>query len=459
MKAFSIHKPVVFLIITILGSLSAMLADAFGGWVLAAGFLAVSAMLLIGNLVQFGKDEIDPGLTTEMAGLVMFAVGAALIKGYTVPAIAVSGVVAVLLQWKQHLQKFVDKISGCDFKAIIQLAAAAPLGVLMGLRRSLISRNTHKKKLKMRTLNPSTHSVRQILTQFIDIYALPNPVIMLVDMPGVSKAEVAEFRDQTYTERAAHFGVRKYFQVVIFLIICLSVSSASVAWGHNEKIDGYFFGDYYYLPKSHRGELEKRNGFQYRRVYFTYEKDLSTEFSTRFRLEMNGKSFPTARQTTSKLEPFLKHGYLKWKPSGWRTNIYLGLSGTPTWRNVEKAWGYRSVAKTVLDLHKMGSSTDFGIALQGDIDASNQISYHLMIANGTGTRAEIDKNKRSLSHSQPSRSQVLPLRDMLTEKTRRIWANGTHYKAFSVINRSDFGSVFSLRIRHGSRGTWIPLTF
>lgn len=115
-----------FPLITILGSLSAMLADAFGGWVLAAGFLAVSVMLLIGNLVQLGKDKIDPGLTTEMAGLVMFGVGAALVKGYTAPAIAVSGVVAVLLQWKKRLQKFVDKISSGDFKAIIQL-------VLIGL--------------------------------------------------------------------------------------------------------------------------------------------------------------------------------------------------------------------------------------------------------------------------------------------------------------------------------------
>ncbi len=246
----------------------------------------------------------------------------------------------------------------------------------------------------MLTLNPSTHPVRQTLTRFVDIYGLPNHVIMLAAMLGVSKAEIAEFPDQTYTQRDTQFGVRKYFQAAILAIICLSLSSASVASGNKEKIGGYFFGDYYYLPKSHHGKLEKRNGFQYRRVYFTYENDLSDEFSMRFRLEMNGKSFPTTRQATSKLEPFLKHGYLKWKPSGWRTNIYLGLSGTPTWRNVEKVWGYRSVAKTVLDLHKIGSSTDFGIAVQGDIDASNQISYHLMIANGTGTRAEIDKNKK-----------------------------------------------------------------
>ncbi len=125
-KASPIAGIRTFPLITLLGSFSAVLADAFNGWVLAAGFLAVSVMLLVGNLVQLREEEIDPGLTTEMAGLVMFGVGAALVKGYTAPAIAVSGVVAVLLHWKQPLQKFVVKISENDFKAVIQL-------VLIGL--------------------------------------------------------------------------------------------------------------------------------------------------------------------------------------------------------------------------------------------------------------------------------------------------------------------------------------
>ncbi len=182
------------------------------------------------------------------------------------------------------------------------------------------------------------------------------------------------------------------------LFIGLLLSSPSVVWAlaseSKGEISGYFFGDYYYVLKSHDDKLEERNGFQYRRVYFTYEKDLSAELSMRFRLEMNGKTFATTRQTASKLEPYLKHGYLKWKPSKWRTSVHFLLSGAPTWRTVEQVWGYRSVAKTILDLHKMGSSADFGVGLQGDIDVSKRISYHLMIANGTGTRAEIDKNKK-----------------------------------------------------------------
>jgi hypothetical protein len=185
--------------------------------------------------------------------------------------------------------------------------------------------------------------------------------------------------------------MKNYFLRSILPFVCLLLSSPAVLWGDAGKISGYFFGDYYYVLKSHDAELENRNGFQYRRVYFDYDKELSDAFSTRFRFEMNGAAFPTDRK---KIEPFLKNGYLRWKKSDWRTNIYLGLTSNPTWKNVERVWGYRSVAKTVLHMHKMGNGSDFGIALQGDVDKSKKISYHLIFANGTSTSAEIDSNKK-----------------------------------------------------------------
>ena len=182
-----------------------------------------------------------------------------------------------------------------------------------------------------------------------------------------------------------------YFLRGILLLICLLLSSPAVLWGDAGKISGYFFGDYYYVLKSHDAELENRNGFQYRRVYLNYDRNLSDAFSTRFRFEMNGAAFPTERQ---KINPYLKNGYLRWKKPEWRTNIYLGLTSNPTWKNVESVWGYRSVAETALHLHKMGNGSDFGIALQGDVDKSKRISYHLIVANGTSTSAEIDSNKK-----------------------------------------------------------------
>ena len=185
--------------------------------------------------------------------------------------------------------------------------------------------------------------------------------------------------------------MRRYFRHSLLLFMCLLLISPAVLWGDAGKISGYFFGDYYHVLKSHDAGLEDRNGFQYRRVYFDYDKELSDTFSTRFRFEMNGAAFPTERK---KIEPFLKNAYLRWKKPEWRTNIYLGLTSNPTWKNVERVWGYRSVAKTVLHMHKMGNGSDFGIALQGDVDKSKKVSYHLIFANGTSTSAEIDNNKK-----------------------------------------------------------------
>ena len=188
--------------------------------------------------------------------------------------------------------------------------------------------------------------------------------------------------------------MKNYFRRGLLLLTCLLLSSVSASWGDEGRISGYFFGDYYYVLKSHDTALEDRNGFQYRRVYFTYDKDLSDTFSTRFRFEMSGKSFPADRGASTKIEPFLKHGYLQWKRPQWRTNFYFGISSNPTWQNVEKVWGYRSVARTLIDMHKMGNGSDFGVAVKGNIDKSKKVSYHLIFANGMSTSAEIDGNKK-----------------------------------------------------------------
>ena len=185
--------------------------------------------------------------------------------------------------------------------------------------------------------------------------------------------------------------MKGYLRWGILALMCLLLGSPSVLWGSEGKISGYFFGDYYYVLKSHNAELEERNGFQYRRVYFNYDRGLSDSFSVRFRFEMNGAAFPTDRQ---KINPYLKNGYLRWKRPQWRTNLYLGLCSNPTWKNVERLWGYRPVTETPLHLHKMGNGSDFGVALQGDIDKSKKVSYHLIFANGTSTSGEIDGNKK-----------------------------------------------------------------
>jgi uncharacterized membrane protein (DUF4010 family) len=111
-----------FPLITIFGTVCGLLSLEHGGWVMAAGLLAVAALFVIANLALVQSGQIDPGLTTEMAALLMFGVGAYLAVGSMGVAVAVGGAVAVLLQLKKPMHQFVAAIGESDIKAIMQFA-------------------------------------------------------------------------------------------------------------------------------------------------------------------------------------------------------------------------------------------------------------------------------------------------------------------------------------------------
>jgi uncharacterized membrane protein (DUF4010 family) len=115
-----------FGLITVLGAVSALLGQSFGGWVVGLGVLAVALLLVVGNLANLLSEEADPGLTTEIAALVMYGVGAYVVVGHASVAIALGGGVALLLYWKTPLHTFVARIGETDLKAIMRF-------VLVGL--------------------------------------------------------------------------------------------------------------------------------------------------------------------------------------------------------------------------------------------------------------------------------------------------------------------------------------
>jgi uncharacterized membrane protein (DUF4010 family) len=111
-----------FPLITLLGTVCALLAQALSGWILAAGFVAVAVMIVIGNLAILKDGPSDPGLTTEVAMLLMFGVGAYLVVGHREAAIAIGSGIAVLLQFKGQLHGIAAKLGDNDLKAIMQFA-------------------------------------------------------------------------------------------------------------------------------------------------------------------------------------------------------------------------------------------------------------------------------------------------------------------------------------------------
>ncbi|HEV8630474.1 MAG TPA: MgtC/SapB family protein [Thermoanaerobaculia bacterium] len=111
-----------FPLVTLSGALCAELSLGFGGWVLAAGFLALAALVVVGNMASISAGDPSPGITTEVAVLLMFAVGAFLFVGPPQVAVAVAAATAVLLQLKQELHGFAARLGEEDVRAVMQFA-------------------------------------------------------------------------------------------------------------------------------------------------------------------------------------------------------------------------------------------------------------------------------------------------------------------------------------------------
>ena len=113
-----------FTLIALMGYLTGLLATYWNSaWVIAAGLLSLTLLLLMANFIQSGEKEFDPGQTTEVAVLVVYLITAYMSQGQYSFAIVVGGMVAVLLYLKKPLSTFVSKLGEKDLRAIFQFVA------------------------------------------------------------------------------------------------------------------------------------------------------------------------------------------------------------------------------------------------------------------------------------------------------------------------------------------------
>ena len=108
-----------FPLIAAFGALCGLLAAHFGLWLPAAGMVAVGAVLVIGNLGIHEREE-SPGITSEIAALLVYLLGAWLaVEGSVVPVV-VGGAVAVLLHNKAPLHGWVERMGQRDLNALMR---------------------------------------------------------------------------------------------------------------------------------------------------------------------------------------------------------------------------------------------------------------------------------------------------------------------------------------------------
>jgi hypothetical protein len=183
-----------------------------------------------------------------------------------------------------------------------------------------------------------------------------------------------------------------------------------------------------------------------RRGYLTFDFAMTETWSARFRMEVNS---PGDFETNAKLEPFVKDAFLAWTRDG--HELYFGISPSPTFDLVEESWGYRAVEKTPLDLYRVGSSRDFGVAYRGRV-AGGTLSWHAMLGNGAGEGAETGEGKKAMLSValRPSRQVVIEAYGDFEDRPES--ADRTTYHVFVGFQ----GARFRSGIEYASQDRQVP---
>ena len=179
----------------------------------------------------------------------------------------------------------------------------------------------------------------------------------------------------------------------------------------------YFDYSFFLSNEGPRTSGDLTNTFNFRRAYFTYENKINDNLKFRFRYDADNTANITSitanwvdetisTKKDDKLRPFLKHLYLEYSNLIPNSKIKIGMSETLTFKTAEDRWGYRSVAKTLVDGYKDvtgvdidASSADIGISLTGS--ATKYVRYGVMFYNGAGySHKEADKYKKVAAQLQ-----------------------------------------------------------
>ncbi len=228
--------------------------------------------------------------------------------------------------------------------------------------------------------------------------------------------------------------------ISLFMLLC-GIVFASVA--HADGVYGDSIIDFLYVAGHHEDtdstQTDGYSCFDVRRVRLGFKRTLNESFAIDVRLEASVPdwySHVVDGTSTSTAKPFVKDAHGTWTVSD-GLNIRFGLQGNPLFTTPEAVWGYRTVEKIVTDLHKIESSRDIGISLNGSMDI---FSFTLMAGNGNG-----DKNESYEGKEVFLVAGVEPLEDFVLEA-------GLAYEAESEDENEDLNTHTTIQGFLGYRG-------
>lgn len=106
--------------ISLLGTVCAQVGQATSGWVIGAGLVAVTAIMIFANFAKLKAGAKDMGTTTEFAAVLLYGVGALVVVGSVQASVVVGGVMAILLHFKDPMHRLAEAIGVKDMHATMK---------------------------------------------------------------------------------------------------------------------------------------------------------------------------------------------------------------------------------------------------------------------------------------------------------------------------------------------------
>jgi uncharacterized membrane protein (DUF4010 family) len=104
-----------FGLIAVFGAACDLLNQTAGGWFLASGIVSLAVLSTAAQVLR-ARHLQDYGLTTTIASLLAYALGAMAMEGLILPAVAVTVVAAFILEFKQHLHGWIRTLEAEEIR-------------------------------------------------------------------------------------------------------------------------------------------------------------------------------------------------------------------------------------------------------------------------------------------------------------------------------------------------------
>ncbi len=171
---------------------------------------------------------------------------------------------------------------------------------------------------------------------------------------------------------------------IVFLASCTAHSQSL------PRLSASIFGDYYYNVENHLPSSRDMQAFDYRRINVGAYDSLAPRLSGEFKVESQLIGTAPGR---SALTLDVKDAYLTWSTLPWSSDIRLGIQPTPAIDAADGLFGYRSLEKSIEDLHDISSPRDFGVSVVSHI--TKIVSAEFMIGNNSGNSPASNRYKRA----------------------------------------------------------------